>query len=45
LPALGPGQLGAHLVDADHFFHATGEHALIGGSQQVDLVYFTEVGP
>ena len=44
-PALGARELGAHLVDADHLFHATGEHALVGRGQQVDLVDLTEVGP
>src|SRR5204863_2205323 len=43
--ALGASELSAHLVDADHLFHATGEHALVGRGQQVDLVDLTEVGP
>ena len=45
LATFGARQLGAHLVQADHLLHATGEHALVGRGEQVDLVDLTEVGP
>ena len=37
--------LGTHLIEADHLFHATGEHALVRRRQQVYLMYLTEIGP
>ena len=45
LATLGARQFGTHLVEANHLFHATGEHALVGRGQQIYLVDLTEVGP
>ena len=45
LSTFGARQLGTDLVQADHLFHATGEHPLVGRRQQVDLMYLTEIGP